>query len=59
LTERLAVTGLEIGGTASEIVITREGSQATENDRQQVIAVLDDELNAVGATVSDLVDLTY
>lgn len=59
LTERLAVSGLEIGGTTSEIVITREGSQATESDRQQVIAILDDELNTVQATVSDLVDLAY
>ncbi len=60
LTERLTAHGLEVdashGGTA--IVITREGSQATESDRQFVIGVLN-ELSAAPATVSDLVDLNY
>ena len=62
LAERLAAAGLELqaesGGT-STIVITREGSQATESDRQFVIDLLDRELNAGAATVSDLVDLSY
>lgn len=62
LSERLASAGLVIDERrtrADAIVITREGSQATESDRQLVIALLSDELNAAGATVSDLVDLSY
>jgi hypothetical protein len=62
LKERLAPTGLavnETDGRAPAIVITREGSQATESDRQLVIALLGGDLDADGATVSDLVDLSY
>ena len=47
----------EVG--AATIVITREGSQATESDRQLVIAFLEHELAAGNATVSALVDLGY
>jgi len=62
LSERLASAGLVVDERrtrADAIVITREGSQATESDRQLVIALLSDELNVAGATVSDLVDLSY
>ena len=62
LAERLASAGLlvdERRTRADAIVITREGSQATESDRQLVIALLGGELNAADATVSDLVDLSY
>lgn len=61
LADRLSTTGLELttGGDASTILITREGSQATESDRQLVIGVLNDAPNASGSRVSDLVDLNY
>jgi hypothetical protein len=61
LTERLAVTGLEVEttGAMTSLVVTREGSQATESDRQLVIGILSRELTAGAATVSDLVDLNY
>lgn len=61
VTERLAVTGLEVEATAdtASLVITREGSQATESDRQFVIDILRDELKTTAAKVSDLVDLNY
>ena len=61
VTERLAVTGLEVEATAdtASLVITREGSQATESDRQLVIDFLRDELRTTAAKVSDLVDLNY
>ena len=58
LTERLAPAGLVVDDRQERsIVITREGSQATESDRQLVIGLLADELNAGDATVSDLIDL--
>ena len=58
LTERLAPAGLVVDDRReSSIVITREGSQATESDRQLVIGLLADELHAGDATVSDLIDL--
>ena len=62
LARRLGAAGLlvdESGDRAGAIVITRDGSQATESDRQLVIALLDGDLHIAGATVSDLVDLTY
>jgi hypothetical protein len=61
VTERLAVTGLEVEATdgIASLVITREGSQATESDRQLVIGILRDELGTTTAKVSDLVDLNY
>jgi len=61
LTERLTVTGLEVEATdhTASLVITREGSQATESDRQLVIGILRAELRTTAATVSDLVDLNY
>ena len=61
LTERLAATGLEVEATdgAASLVITREGSQTTESDRQLVLAILRDELNTTMTKVSDLVDLNY
>jgi len=60
LAERLATAGLEVDASqaGAAIVITREGSQATEDDRQFVIAMLDD-MDAGAAIVSDLVDLNY
>jgi hypothetical protein len=58
LTERLAPAGLLVDDRReTTIVITREGCQATESDRQLVIALLADELNVGNATVSDLIDL--
>ena len=58
LTERLAPAGLVVDDRrATSIVIIREGSQATESDRQLVIGLLAGELNAGDATVSDLIDL--
>lgn len=62
LKDLLAPTGLVVDETedrATAIVVTREGSQATESDRHTVIGLLQGELNAPGATVSDLVDLSY
>lgn len=62
LAERLADTGLvvsRIGGVATELVITREGTQATESDRQLVIELLNGFPNAGTVKVSDLVDLNY
>jgi hypothetical protein len=59
LSDRLGATGLVVDELESTIVITREGSQATEMDRQLVIALLENELNADGAAVSELVDLSY
>ena len=62
LATRLGAAGLlvdESGDRAGAIVITRDGSQATESDRQLVIALLDGDLHVAGAAVSDLVDLTY
>ena len=62
LRERLATSGLVVNETersAATLVVTREGSQATESDRQLVIELLDGDANARGATVSQLVDLTY
>ena len=62
LATRLGTAGLvvdESADRAGAIVITRDGSQATESDRQLVIALLDGDLHIAGATVSDLVDLTY
>lgn len=62
LKERLATSGLVVDETersAATLVITREGSQATESDRQLVIDLLEDDASARGATVSQLVDLTY
>jgi len=50
---------LIITEAASTIVVTREGSQATESDRQLVILLLGNELGAADATVSDLLDLNY
>ena len=61
LVARLSATGLELttGDDALSIVITREGGQATESDRQLVIGLLNGELDAGAATVSDLVDFNY
>ena len=59
LSQRLADAGLIITEAASTIVVTREGSQATESDRQLVILLLGNELGAADATVSDLLDLNY
>jgi hypothetical protein len=59
LAEQLAPAGLVVDDRAlAPIVVTREGSQATETDRQLVIALLADEVNAGDATVSDLIDLS-
>ena len=59
LAERLAATGLVVDVRASHIVVTREGSQATDSDRQLVIELLNGEMKAGAATLSDLVDLNY
>jgi hypothetical protein len=59
LAERLSENGLLVDAARdrASLVVTREGSQATDSDRHLVIDLLEGELNAGDATVSDLVDL--
>jgi hypothetical protein len=60
LAQQLAPIGLAVDEHRDHsIVVTRDGSQATESDRQLVIDLLEGELDAADATVSDLVDLNY
>ena len=60
LVKRLAPIGWAVDEHREHsIVVTRDGSQATESDRQLVIDLLAGELDDPGATVSDLVDLNY
>jgi hypothetical protein len=62
LIEHPATTGLEIEPSAdnsSTLIVTREGSQATDGDRQLIMVLLNGELKAGGARVYDLVDLNY
>ena len=66
LAARLADTGLVVdhaaghaAGRASALVVTREGSQATESDRQLVLELLNAFPNAAAVKVSELVDLSY
>jgi hypothetical protein len=62
LAARLADTGLVVssaGTRSSDLVVTRDGTQATESDRQLVIELLSPVVSADAVNVSDLVDLSY
>jgi hypothetical protein len=62
LAARLADTGLVVsrtGNRSSDLVVTRDGTQTTESDRQLVIELLKPVVSADAVNVSDLVDLTY
>jgi hypothetical protein len=62
LVARLADSGLvvtHVGGRDSELVLTREGTQATESDRQLLIELLSTLASPDVVNISDLVDLTY
>ena len=59
LTQRLADSGLVFEQRDEAIVVTREGTQATESDRRLVTALLAADLDVAAANVSELVDLTY
>jgi hypothetical protein len=48
-----------VGGRDSELVLTREGTQATESDRQLLIELLSTLASPDVVNISDLVDLTY
>jgi len=62
LVARLADAGLvvsHVGDRTAKLVVTREGTQATDSDRQLVIESLSTLASPNAVTVSDLVDLSY